>query len=470
MRIHIIGICGTGMAALAGLLKVAGHDVRGSDAAPYPPMSDLLAREGIGCLKGYVPENLSWGPEVVVVGNIARRDNPEAVEAQRLGLTLHSLPSALHDFFLVGRTPLVVTGTHGKTTTSSLLAWLLSACGAEPSFFVGGIPRNFGTNHRLGAGPHFVVEGDEYDSAFFDKGPKFLHYAPKVALLTSVEFDHADIYRDLDHVKDAFRKFVALIPRDGTLLVCPAFPHAAEVAQEATCRVLTYGIRGDEHLFAKDLKWTEGSCNFTLVDRGAGLLPEPMYARLPLTGLHNVQNAVGAVGAAVLQGLSPFRVLDALTSFAGVLKRQQVLGEAAGVRVLDDFAHHPTAAAVTLEGLRLGYAPKRLVAAFHFESNSSRRRVFEDDYVAALAQADRVYLSRPLRKADSLRPEDYLDADRVAAGLAARGVAASVYDTVDLMAQALVAELVAGDLFVGMSGRDFEGLHGKVLEGLRGRG
>ena len=469
MRVHITGICGTAMAALAGMLRDAGHRVTGSDSNFYPPMSTFLTGLQIPVVKGYRAENLHSQPDVVVMGNVAGRDNPEAVAARAQGIEIISLPQAIQRFFLQDRVSVVAAGTHGKTTLTSLVAWILLDVGLEPSYLVGGIPMNTGTNYRVGDGRHFVIEGDEYDTAYFDKQPKFLHYRPRFAALTSVEFDHADIYRDLDHVKEAFTKFVDLIPDDGALAVCSAFPHALDVVRRAKCPVQVYGTRGDEEWTATNINWHPGATDFRLVRRlPTGRHKAVVDVHLPLTGLHNVQNGMAALLLARACGVPLARGAEALTRFRGIMKRQQLLGEARGVRVLDDFAHHPTAVARTLEGLRAGYRPHRLLAAYHFESNTSRRRIFQDEYVDALAQADQVYLSVPLVKNDTLAPDQYLDPHLVAQTLADRGVPARVYPDVETMADAIVADAVHGDLFVGMSGRDFDGLHHKVLALLEG--
>ncbi len=469
MRVHITGICGTAMAALAGMLRDAGHVVTGSDANFYPPMSTFLTGLEISVVKGYRAENLNHRPDVVVMGNVARRDNPEAVAAREQGVEIISLPQAIQRFFLEDRLSVVLAGTHGKTTLTSMTSWILLDAGLEPSYMVGGIPLNTGTNYRIAGGRHFVIEGDEYDTAYFDKQPKFMHYKPYFAAITSVEFDHADIYRDLDHVKDAFRKFTALIPPEGALAVCSGFPEALDVVREARCPVQVYGTRGDEEWTATNLTWRPGATDFRLVRR----LPTGRHkvvtdVHLPLTGLHNVQNAMAALLLARECGVPLVRGAEALTRFRGIMKRQQLLGTARGVRVLDDFAHHPTAVRRTLEGLRAGYKPGRLLAAYHFESNTSRRRIFQDEYVDALSRADRVYLSHPLVKDGDVAGDAYLDPHQVASQLQSRGVAARVYPDVETMADAIVSDAAAGDLFVGMSGRDFDGLHHKVLARLDG--
>ena len=469
MRVHITGICGTAMAALAGMLKDAGHIVTGSDANFYPPMSTFLTALEIPVVMGYRAENLVHRPDVVVMGNVARQDNPEAVSARAQGLEIISLPQAIQRFFLADRLSVVLAGTHGKTTLTSMTAWILLDAGLEPSYMVGGIPLNTGTNYRISGGRHFVIEGDEYDTAYFDKQPKFLHYKPYFAAITSVEFDHADIYRDLDHVKEAFRKFTDLIPAEGALTVCSGFPEALDVVKDAACPVQVYGTRGDEEWTATNIIWRPGATDFRLVRRlPTGRHKAVADVHLPLTGLHNIQNSMAALLLARECGVPLARGAEALSRFRGIMKRQQVLGEARGVLVLDDFAHHPTAVQRTLEGLRAGYQPGRLLAAYHFESNTSRRRIFEQEYMDALACADRVYLSQPLVKNDDLSDGEYLDPHAVAAALRDRGIPARVYPEVETMADAIVSDASSGDLFVGMSGRDFDGLHHKVLARLEG--
>lgn len=465
-KVHVMGVGGTAMSAIAGMLREAGCEVRGSDSAmPYPPVRTLLERLGIPVMHPYAPQNLAWDPDLVIVGNVIRRVNPEAVAVLESGRPYLSLPQALYRFFLAGRTPLVVAGTHGKTTTSSLLAQLLQGQGLDPSYMVGGIPLNFLSNYRLGSGVHFVVEGDEYDTAFFDKDPKFLHYAPQAAIINNVEFDHADIFRDLDHVIEAFARFAALVPAGAPLLVPEGDPNAARAVAGAAARVVTFGTdRGTWQ--ARDPSWQEGRVTFTLTRAGlaVGRFTSPML------GEHNLRNAVAALALVHEAGVATPRLPEALAAFAGVRKRQEIKGTAADVTVMDDFAHHPTAVRETIRAVRCGWPGARVIALFEPESNTSRRRVFQDEYVEAFAQADEVIFFKPFEKADNLAPEERIDMARLVADINARGVPARMIPDIEDLAREAASRARPGDVVLGMSGRDFQGVHARVLEALQERG
>ncbi len=345
-HIHLIAVCGVGMASLAGLLQARGYRVTGSDQNIYPPMSTYLAEIGIEVLSGYRPEHVSNRPDLVVVGNAISRNNPEAQAVLGQNIPYISFPQALGRFLIGARTSLVIAGTHGKTTTTALAAWVLTRAGLDPGFFIGGVPLNFGSGWKVGTGDHIVIEGDEYDTAFFDKGPKFLHYRPRHVILTGVEFDHADIYRDLDHVKTAFGRLVDIIPADGSLVVCADYPAALEISSGARCGSVTYGDRGD---------WTAGDIRF---DQGRTFF-EPCYrgksegrVEVSLIGRHNLKNALSvyAMGRAI--GFEREQLLDGFRTFRGVKRRQEIRGEQRGVLVIDDFAHHPTAVRETIEESR----------------------------------------------------------------------------------------------------------------------
>jgi UDP-N-acetylmuramate: L-alanyl-gamma-D-glutamyl-meso-diaminopimelate ligase len=466
-HVHVLGVCGTGMGTFAGLLRERGYHVTGSDTGAYPPMSTALAGWGVQVKEGYAPENLTPAPDLVVVGNVIRRDNPEAVAVRTRGLRHTSFPEALASLFLGDRRPIVVVGTHGKTSTTSLLAWLLADGGAAPGFLVGGIPRNFPRSFAVGEPPWFVIEGDEYDTAYFDKGPKFLHYRPFHAVLTSVEFDHADIYRDLAHVTRAFERFVALLPPEGSLTVCGHDPRALDVARGARCAVRTYGTEPGHDWRATEVTAHADGTRFSLRTPD-GRTVGPFES--PLTGQHNLLNTTAALAVALGgAGLGPAQVAASLPRFEGVRKRQEVKGTAAGVTVVDDFAHHPTAVRETVAALRQRYPAARLWAVYHPESNTARRRLFQDDYARAFDAADCAVVARAFVKNDRLRPEEKLDLPALVAALRARGREAWGDLDADAIVDLLVRETRPGDVVLAMSGRDFDGLHDKLLARLRAK-
>jgi len=463
MKIHLIGICGTGMGSLAGLLRAAGHDVRGSDEHVYPPMSTQLEEQGIPILAGFKAENLDWQPERVVVGNVCRRDHVEVVAAQARGIAITSFPALLSELFLTEKQSVVVAGTHGKTTTSSLMAHLLVEAGRDPSFLIGGVPNNFRRSWRLGAGEQFVVEGDEYDTAFFDKKSKFLHYKPKIVILTSVEFDHADIFRDVDVVMDAFREFIERIPPSGELIVCAASPRAMEVAKSARCRVTSYARPGFDADWSFEITGTVrgGRSQLRIACKGQNV--GTIESGLP--GLYNLENLMGVIAAAHRLGVSLPMMERASQRFLGVKRRQEFRGIASGVTVIDDFAHHPTAVRETLTALKGRYGPGRLICAFEPRSATSRRKVFQQDFADALAIADEVALA-PVFAPEKVAESERLDMEQIARDLRNGDTPARVWPTVDATVAHLVERVVPGDTVVVMSSGDYGGLHDKLLEKL----
>ncbi len=473
MKLHLIGICGTGMGALAGLLKEAGHDVRGSDAEMYPPMSDQLKVLEVPLFVGFAAANLDWGPDKVVVGNVCRRDHVEVVAAQARNLPLTSFPAVLEEAFLAERHSIVVAGTHGKTTTTSLLAFVLVDAGRDPGFLVGGVPQNFGRGYRVGHGADFVVEGDEYDSAFFDKGSKFFHYHPRTAVLTSVEMDHADIFPSFAAVEAAFVKFVQLIPEDGLLLVAASSAGALEVARSARCRVETYtvGERGAAlpgaptggPTWRADVEESPNRMrtHFTVTRHG-----EPVGRfDVGLVGEHNIENALAVVAVAAERGLSVEEIDRGLRRFAGVKRRQELRGIAAGVRVVDDYAHHPTAVRETLVGLRRRVGRGKLVAVYEPRSATSRRNTFQDDFADAFASADEVVVAK-LYHPDGIPPEQRFDPEKLAADLRGRGTAARMIPDVESIVAHVVERVQPGDCVVIFSTGGFGGIHGRLLHAL----
>ena len=400
-NVHLIAACGVGMASLAGMLKEMGCRVSGSDANVYPPMSTQLERLGIRLASPYAAENIPADADLVVVGNAVSRGNPEAEEAARRGVPTLSMPQAVARFFIGERESIVVAGTHGKTTTTSLAAWSLFALGADPSFLVGGVPKNFPVSYRLGHGRHFVIEGDEYDTAYFDKGPKFLHYRPRIVLLTSVEFDHADIYRDLDHVRESFRRLAVILPPDGLLVACADYPDVVTVAREARCPVVFYATRdgalpagaGFDAWEVRGTGESGGMTGFRMEGEGRAL-----DFRFPLPGLHNAANAAGVAIVLMRLGFSPAGDrpdVRAVRRRSGGGRRWW--GSSAGVLVVDDFAHHPTAVRETIRAVRGRYPDRRIVAVFEPRSNTSRRKVFQREFTAALSGADEAILAGSVR-------------------------------------------------------------------------
>jgi len=458
-HIHILGIGGTAMAALAGMLQDAGYIVTGSDQKLYPPMSDYLAGLKIRVMEGYKASNLVPRPDLVVVGNVIRATYEEAQALVGSDIPYVSFPEVLGHLFLERAHAIVVAGTHGKTTTTSVTAWLLERGGLAPGFLIGGVARNFDRTARAGGGQTFVIEGDEYDTAFFDKGPKFLHYRPKTVLLTSVEFDHADIYRDLDHVKESFRHLMAILPPDGLLVVRGDDPGSADVAQTAACTVWTYGPGQSWDGRIEGVDPATGTMTFTVTRDG-----QPFGTfRSQLVGTHNLYNQVGATAVAHARGLSIDAIADGFASFEGVKRRQEVIGEPGQVTVIDDFAHHPTAVQVTIQALRQRFGARRLWVIWEPRSATSRRAVFQQAYAAAFDGADQVVIARPF-DTSNLPPEDRFDSDRLVEDLQQRGVDALTLDDADAIAQTVGVRAHPHDVIAIFSNGGFDGLHRKLLD------
>jgi UDP-N-acetylmuramate: L-alanyl-gamma-D-glutamyl-meso-diaminopimelate ligase len=468
MRVHFIGIGGTGMGSLAGLLKAAGHDVRGSDENLYPPMSDQLRDLGIPVMIGFGAKNLDWGPERVVVGNVCSKDHPEVVAANERKLPLTSFPAILEELFLTERHALVVAGTHGKTTTSSLLAATLVDAGLDPSFLIGGVPQNFGHGFRLGQGREFVVEGDEYDSAFFDKGSKFLHYRPRTAIVTSVELDHVDIFASLDAVRATFEKFVALVPPDGLVLAAASSAEALRVAKQSRARVETYAA-GARAIAGVTPMWqalvTEehpsGRTTFDVMRAGERF----GTFRIALAGEYNIENALAVIAAGASLGLSPETLARALSRFRGVKRRQEVRGVAAGVTVIDDYGHHPTAIRETLAALRKRHGRGKLVAIYEPRSATSRRKTFQAEFVDAFGAADEVVIAK-LFAPEKIPPAERFDPERLAADLRGNGTSARMIPEVPAIVENVVERVQPGDCVVVFSSGGFDGIHDKLLQRL----
>ena len=462
-RVHLIGVCGTAMATLAALLKHGGNDVSGSDEHVYPPMSDFLAAEGITVLEGYRLEHVAGALDLVVVGNAISRGNAELEAVLDRNLRYTSLPEAIRDHWLWDAHSVVIAGTHGKTTTTSMTGWLLTAAGADPTVLVGGIARNFGAggaSYRVGRGKAFVIEGDEYDSAYFDKTAKFLKYLPDIAVVNNIEFDHADIYANIEEVRLAFKRLVNLVPRHGLTLLGIDSPDAAALAPLARSRVQTFGLADSADWRAVEIS-SGADTSFTVVhgQRDHGRF------RMTMLGEHNVRNALAAIAVGVDLGLGMDALRDGLAAFAGVKRRLEVVGEERGVVVYDDFAHHPTAVEETLKALRHSVGDRKIWAIFEPRSASSCRRVFQDDFARAFAGADEVVLASIFRS--SLPPEERLSEAQLVADLHTRGVAARHLPTVAAIVETVAAEARHGDVIVVMSNGGFGGIHGQLLGALQ---
>ncbi|MEO8257093.1 MAG: UDP-N-acetylmuramate:L-alanyl-gamma-D-glutamyl-meso-diaminopimelate ligase [Acidobacteriota bacterium] len=462
-RLHFIGICGTAMATAAAMLRRKGCTVSGSDQDVYPPMSDFLAAEDIPALSGYRPDHITADLDLVVVGNAISRGNPELEEVLDRKIRYCSLPEVVREYFLWGARSIVIAGTHGKTTTTALTGWVLTAAGIDPSVLVGGIVGNFGaqgSSYRLGSGRDFVIEGDEYDSAFFDKTAKFLKYVPDIAVINNVEFDHADIYADLAAVSLAFRRFVNLVPRRGLLILGADSDGARALGAAARSRVETFGLAAGVDWQAHDL---ESSGRLTRFHVRRGGSPFGSF-EAPLVGSHNVRNALAAIAVATEVGLSAEQIGRGLRSFAGVKRRLEVVGTADGVTIYDDFAHHPTAVAETLAGLRAAHPGARIWAVFEPRSASSCRRIFQDDFARAFAAADRVIIAPVFRS--TLPEADRLSVPALVRDLDDRGLWAREAGSIDDIITAIVHDRRAGDLVVIMSNGGFGGIHQKLLHAL----
>jgi UDP-N-acetylmuramate: L-alanyl-gamma-D-glutamyl-meso-diaminopimelate ligase len=464
MKVHLVAICGTGMGALAGLLKEAGHEVQGSDRAFYPPMAERLQAWGIPTLQGFDPAHIDPDTDLVIVGNVCRKDNPEAQAALQRSMRVMSFPQALSEFFIAGKTSVVVAGTHGKTTTAALLSYVLVEAGLDPSFLVGGIPQNFGKSFHLGQGGLFVVEGDEYDAAFFDKRPKFIHYRPKIVVLTAVEFDHADIYPDMATYRAAFTTLLSLLPADGLLVACADDAEVTALASKAPCPVVSYGLGPGATWSAADIQSGEQATRFSLIRQGSRV----GTVILPLAGRHNVANTLGVLAAAEALGMDPKRAAGLLAGFTGIARRMQVRGVVDGVTVIDDFAHHPTKVRETVRAARARYPRSYLVAVFEPRTATSRRKLFQDAYPASFASADEVVLVPPF-DAEKIPEAERFDSAALVAGLRQNGQKAVLHETADKVVADLSGRLGTGSVVLIMSNGAFDNIHEKLLSALRAR-
>ncbi len=487
-HVHLMGICGTAMASLAGLLNDRGYKVTGSDQNPYPPMSTQLESLGIQIQKGYRAENLNPRPDFVIVGNVISANNPEAIELMLLGVAYASLPQAMGEMIIADRQCICISGTHGKTTTTSLMAWVAQSVGVEPGFLIGGIPKNFSQSFQNPRGNFFVIEGDEYDTAFFDKVPKFIHYRPRHVIFTSCEFDHADIYKDLDAVKSAFARLMKLIPADGgTLMACAEDKNVMELAMQASggC-VKTYGIFGKKSAAsgvlaqqpvdyqAKVIQITTAGTEFEVFFFNTETKNSESLGKFHtvMSGDYNILNAVAVIGLchrlAQTETGKAFdlnKVREAVASFQGVKRRQEVLGEPRGVLVIEDFAHHPTAVRETLKGLQQKYSGRKIFAVFEPRSATSRRKVFQNDYLQAFQGAQEILIAQAFDQA-KINEADRFSSEELVADLKKDGKSAHVFSDVAGIVAYLSAQTHRGDLIVIMSNGGFDGIYGKLMSAL----
>jgi UDP-N-acetylmuramate: L-alanyl-gamma-D-glutamyl-meso-diaminopimelate ligase len=462
-HIHMLGIAGAAMAPVAGMLKDRGFHVTGSDVNVYPPASTLLDSLGIRWNEGYREENLKPAPGLVVIGNAISRGNPELECILDERIPYSSMPQLLEDYFIPGHTSIVVAGTHGKTTTTAMLAWIFHVAGRRPDFLVGGVIPDFGNrSYGLGGGEEFIVEGDEYDTAFFDKVPKFLHYHPDELILTSLEYDHADIYPDLASIELQFRRLVNLVPRRGRILIWSESPELKEVTAKAFCPVETFGLAPKCDWCAGDIQWNDAATEFRVLRRGS----EVARIRMQLAGRHNVLDALAAVSLANGRGIPREAIERALASFQGVRRRMEIKGEASGVLVVEDFAHHPTAIRMTLEAARTRWPGRKIWAAVEPRSNTMRRKIFQDVLPKALSIADAVLLG-PVNRAQLLADDDRLSPDGIAESLRQRGRDARAFASPEEIADYLAVNAKAGDLVMVMSNGSFGGLCLRLLDKLK---
>lgn len=460
-HIHLIAICGTAMGALACLLKESGFSVTGSDQHVYPPMSDFLQQRGIRLFEGYGPDNLSSAPDLVVVGNAVSRDNPEVQAMMSMEIPYCSMPQAINRFAAAEKRQIVVTGTHGKTTTSSFIAWMLTSAGLDPSFLIGGIVSNFDSNYRVGQGAHMVLEGDEYDTAFFDKGPKFLHYTPEFAVLTSIEFDHADIFTDLEHIKSTFGQLVHNLPTTSVLMAFDQDTNIDEILPRANCRTQRYGHQPNSQWRLGRVKIAPPYTCFEVFHRN------DLWAdfRTRMIGRHNLRNLLAGIAVGAQIGISPEEISSALETFKGVRRRQEIRGIKNGVTVMDDFAHHPTAVVETIDAVKSFYGSQRVIAVFEPRTNSSRRNVFQSHYASAFEHADMVCIRQP-PLLEKIPPEQRFSSKQLVADLKARGKEAVYFSDTEAIIDFLLRESRRDDVLLIMSNGGFDDIHTRLLERL----
>jgi UDP-N-acetylmuramate: L-alanyl-gamma-D-glutamyl-meso-diaminopimelate ligase len=456
-KFHFLGICGTAMASVAAALQERGFRVTGSDENVYPPMSNFLRKKGIALKEGYRAENIPPDADAVVIGNAMKRGNPEVEAVLNRKLFYLSLPEVLKNYFLRGRHNLVVTGTHGKTTTTALLAWIMEKAGRKPGYLIGGIPKNFGEGARLNDSKYFVIEGDEYDTAFFDKRSKFIHYLPELLIINNIEFDHADIFKNLDEIKLSFRRLLNVVPQNGMVLLNGDDPSCVEVAKDCLAQMIEVGFSKNCAQRIREVAYSRESSKFKLGEE---------TFEIPLIGEFNVRNAAMAAMAARFYDVPKEKIDSAFKSFAGIARRLELRGEAQGVKVIDDFGHHPTAVAQTLQALRHRYRGQRLWAVFEPRSNTTRRAVFQQQLPEALKLADGVFISQVARL-EQIPEDERLKPEKVVAAIAKAGRPAFYEQNADAIVDRIVPMLRPNDVVVVFSNGGFDNIHEKLLMRLK---
>ena len=465
-HIHFIGICGTAMASLAGLLNQRGFKITGSDSNPYPPMSTQIEALGITIMKGYKKENLENTPDFVIVGNVVSSNNPEAEEVARKKIPHTSLAKAMGEWIIADRQCVNISGTHGKTTTTGLMSWILDQAGEKPGFLIGGIPNNFPTSFRNPEGMYFVIEGDEYDTAYFDKVPKFIHYKPRHVIFTSCEFDHIDIYPNFDSVKSAFLKLMNLIPEDGTLVYWAENEDVTQLASQAKVRKkISYGLKTGDFV-AQEISFFENQTRFSVLRKKEDSSIENLGVfQIQLPGDYNVLNALAAIALSLAIGIPITKVKAALETYKGVKRRQEILGTPNDIMIIEDFAHHPTAVSLTIDGIKKRYPNRKLFCVFEPRSATSRRRVFQDEYVKSFKNADVVAIMKAFDQS-KIDVKDRFSSDELVTDLVTNGVSATVFESVDMIVEFIKVKAKPTDCILLMSNGGFDGIYQKLLSAL----
>jgi len=460
-KIHLVAICGTAMGALACMLQDLGFEVTGSDQHVYPPMSLFLKDRGIRIDDGFREGNICYGPDLVIVGNAVTRDNPEARQVRQMGLPFCSMPQALNHFVALEKQTLLISGTHGKTTTSAILAWILQSAGADPSFMIGGILKNFNSNYRLGSGPYFVVEGDEYDTAFFDKGPKFLHFNPLAAILTGIEFDHADIFDDLHHVKMTFGQFLSGLSRNSILIAHDDDKNIDDLLDPPSCRIERYGLNGTSPWRLSGISIDQPWTTFEVIKHNTSF----GKFKTTLFGEHNLLNVLASIAIADHLKIEPDVISKALETFEGIKRRQEIRGHKNQITVMDDFAHHPTAVRETIRAVKAAHSEKRLVAVFEPRTNTSMRDIFQNEYSRSFDLADLICIRKPplLKK---IPFGQRFSSKKLVAELKTRGKNAYYFEQTEAIIDFLIEQAKSGDLILVMSNGGFDNIHERLLDRL----